>query len=173
MEQGTMPPYTIPPGQLWAEIIRLANESDHSWRFTKKGDKRPPEDVERMMASRRRTIKAKQALAAERIEAARRATRAAKISDGPIADRMLRAMEPGKWYGMGDLMRLAGTDRSGRSKVHQVLKAGGWIEKAANPRYAGPVNPFRIIEMGEEPEPKHLYRLTQAGEVRREGLLRP
>jgi hypothetical protein len=51
-----MPPFTIDPTELWAAIVRMANENDHSWRFTKKGDKRPRCDVEAQMASRRRTI---------------------------------------------------------------------------------------------------------------------
>jgi hypothetical protein len=51
-----MPPFTIDPTELWATIARMANENDHSWRFTKKGDKRPRADVEAQMASRRRNI---------------------------------------------------------------------------------------------------------------------
>lgn len=160
----SMPPFEIDGQELFAAIVRLANESDRSWRFTKKGDKRPACDVETQQATRRRNLKAKQAAAADRIlaEASKRNSTARPPGED-IASRMLRVMEPGKWYGMGDVARLAGIDRTGRGKVHQVLLRRKWVEQARNPGWSAQIpNPWEI-HSGAEPQPKNLYRLTEAG----------
>ena len=52
--------------------------------------------------------------------------------------------------------------QSGRGKVHQVLLQRGWIEKVKNPAFQGILNPWQIMQ-GGEPEPQHLFRLTEAG----------
>jgi hypothetical protein len=75
---------------------------------------------------------------------------------------MLRAMQPGHWYGKGDIARMAGIHKSGRGKVHQVLLRRGWVEMAKNPAFRGILNPQEILA-GAEPEPLHLFRLTDAG----------
>lgn len=159
-----MPPYTIDPTELWAAITRLANENDHSWRFTKKGDKRPAYDVQKAMDTRKRNKAEKQRIATERsLAATRERNRRRAGPDGSIPERMLKAMKPGEWYGMGDLMRLAGADRSGRGKVHQVMLKRGWVEKALNPAWSEVrLSPYEIMR-GGEPQPQHLYRLTERG----------
>jgi hypothetical protein len=160
-----MPPFTIDPAELWATIRRLADENDHSWRFTKKGDKRPAYDVEAQKQSRKATLAAKREARIARLGAAQRAASEAKRPKPgeDIASRMLRAMTPGSWYGMGDLMRLGAAARSGRSKVHQVLLRRKWIERARNPAWSDRRYSPQEIEAGAEPEPQHLYRLTDAG----------
>jgi hypothetical protein len=166
-----VPPYTIDPTELWAAIDRLADERDQSWRFTKKGDKRPAYDVETAKAARRKNLRAKQDVAIDRILAeANKRNRRRASPEGSIADRMLRAMEPGKYYGQGDLARLAGEGRSSRAKVHQVMLRKGWIEKVRNPAWCG--NQFLPWEIagGAEPQPQHLYRLTHAGLAKRQTL---
>lgn len=165
-----MPPFTIDPKELWEAISRLANENDHSWRFTKKGDRRPRYDVEATMETKKRNKAKKQQAATERALAAARIRNLRRAAPGQgIADRMLRAMRPGQWYGQGDLMRLAGTDRSGRSKVAVLVKRA-WIEKAKNPAWQGRQVSPQEIAAGVEPEPQHLYRLTVTGEAAREAL---
>ena len=64
---------------------------------------------------------------------------------------------------------MAGVDASARAKVHQVLLRRHWIEKADNPAFRGTLNPWQIMA-GAEPEPKHIYRLTEAGLRVRAGL---
>lgn len=169
-----MPAFHIDPTELWAAIRRLADENDHSWRFTKKGDKRPAYDVEAQKESRKATLAAEREARIARLGAAQRAaSEARKPKPGEdIASRMLRAMEPGAFYGMGDLMRLAGADRNGRSKVHQVLMRQKWIEKARNPAYSDRRYSPGEIMGGAEPQPQWLYRLTQAG-LERKAVLTP
>lgn len=164
-----MPPFIIKPEDLWPAIFKLANESDRSYRFTKKGDSRPLADVKAQMDARRANVAKKRLAAAERIEAATRAKRKIVKPGQSIADRMLRAMAPGSWYGMGDLARLAGVERNGRGKVHQVMVRRGWIERQRNPQWSGKVpNPWEIMD-GAEPEPEWLYRMTAVGEARQKG----
>jgi hypothetical protein len=168
-----MPPFEYDPKELFETLTRLANEKDMSWRFTKKGDKRPIQDVEAMRASRKRNIRAKQEAATERTLARVQAALAARQPKPgeDIASRMLKAMRPGEWYGMGDLMRMVGADRQARGKVRQVLLPRGWVQAGHNPAYRGRrLNPQEIMA-GGEPEPMRLYRLTEGGTQKRAELL--
>lgn len=167
-----MPPFKIDPAELWEAIRRLANEQDQSWRYTKKGDKRPAYDVEAQKKSRKATLARQREARVARLEAkSRAASEAKKPKPGEdIASRMLRAMKPDSWYGMGDLMRLAGADRTGRGKVHQVLLKQGWVERARNPAYSDRRYSPQEIEAGAEPQPQHLYRLTGDGLARKQAL---
>lgn len=154
-----------------AVLLRLADENDRSWRRTKKGDKRPREDVEKAMATMRRNRKAKKDAAVDKILAAASARdNTARPPGEDIASRMLRAMNPGEWYGMGDLVRMIGEGREARGKVHQTLVKRGWVEKARNPAYSGETPSPDEIEAGAEPQPQHLYRLTEQGMARRNAL---
>src|SRR5438132_2724737 len=113
-----MPPSKFDETSIWETVARLLDENDHSWRFTKKGDKRLLCDIEASLATKRRIKAAKQLAATERTLAAARARNLCRALPGQsIADRMLRAMKPGGWYGMGDLARLADVHKSARGKV--------------------------------------------------------
>jgi len=159
-----VPSFTNSPTAIWETVRRLLDENDRSWRFTRKGDKRPGYDIEASVSAKRRIRADKQEAATERslARARERSNRYRPLPGQSIADRMLRAMQPGAWYGMGDIARMAGVDRSARTKVHQVLLRRRWIEKAGNPAYRGRLDPWQIMR-GMEPEPQHLYRLTEAG----------
>jgi hypothetical protein len=158
-----MAAFEIDPTPLWDIVRRLSDETDGSWRFTKKGDKRSWHDIAASVTAKKRNRTERQQAAAERTLARARAKNLCRALPGQsIADRMLRAMRPGEWFGMGDIARMAGVDRSARGKVHQILLRRGWIEKAANPAFRGQLGPWAIIA-GAEPEPQHLYRLTELG----------
>jgi hypothetical protein len=158
-----VPTFTIDPIPLWDTVRRLLDENDGSWRFTKKGDKRSWRDIAASVASKKRNKLEKQRAATERTLALARDKNLSRALPGQsIADRMLRTMTPGAWYGMGDIARMAGVDRSARGKVHQILLRRAWIEKAANPAFRGTLDPWEIMR-GAEPEPQHLYRLTELG----------
>jgi hypothetical protein len=167
-----MPSFTNPPTEIWETVRRLLDGNDRTWRFARKGDKRPWYDIEASVSAKRRIRAAKQQAATERILAAARVRNLCRALPGQsIADRMLRAMQPGGYYGMGDIARMAGVSASARSKVHQVLLRRGWVEKARNPAFGGRPhpNPWQIMA-GAEPEPQHLYRLTELGLRVRAGL---
>lgn len=161
------------PEEWLANIIRLLDEADRTWRFTKKGDRRPHCDVAKSVASKKR-IKAerRQAATDRTLAAARKRNLCRALPGQSIADRMLQAMRPGAWYGMGDIARMAGIHKSGRGKVHQVLLRRGWVEKAKNPAFRGILNPWQIMR-GAESEPQHLYRLTEAGLAAKAALPKP
>jgi hypothetical protein len=151
------------PEEWLANVVRLLDEADQTWRFTKKGDTRPLCDVAKSVASKKRIKVERRQAAIDRILAAARKRDLCRATPGQsIADRMLQAMRPGLWLGMGDIQRMAGIHKSGRGKVHQVLLRRGWIEKAKNPAFRGMLNPWQILA-GADPEPQHLYRLTEAG----------
>lgn len=158
-----MPTFEFDPTSIWEAVSRLADENDHSWRFTKKGDSRPLCDIAASVAAKRRIKVAKRQAAIERVIAAASARNLCRALPGQsIADRMLRAMQPCEWYGQGDIARIAGVSQSARAKVHQVLLRRGWVEKARNPAFRGILNPWKI-KAGAEPEPLHLFRLTELG----------
>ena len=167
-----MPPFTFDPKELFAAIVTLANERDQSWRFTKKGDVRPYYDVEALKLGLAKARQAKSDAAADRILAETKAKVLARrpAQGQDIASRMLRAMEPGCWYGMGDIMRLAGAQRHERGKVRQVLLKQGWVKVTHNGAHSGRRYSPDEIEAGAEPEPERLYTLTAAGLARRRGL---
>lgn len=157
-----MPRFSVGPDSILEALFRLVNE-DQGWRFTRKGDKRPLCDIAASLEGKRRVREAKQKAAMERVMAEVRARNLCRPEPGQsITDRMLRAMKPGEWYGMGDIARMAGATRSERGKVHQVLLRRGWVEKATNSAYRGILNPQEIAA-GAEPEPLHLFRLTEQG----------
>lgn len=167
-----MPPFKIDPVELWEAIRRLANEQDQSWRYTKKGDKRPAYDVEAQKQSRKATLARQREARVARLEArSRAASEARRPKPGDdIASRMIRAMEPNAWYGQGDVMRLAGAERHERGKLHQVLLKQGWVERARNPAWSDRRYSPQEIEAGADPPPQHLYKLTEEG-VRRRAVL--
>jgi hypothetical protein len=165
-----VPPFETAPTAIWETVQRLLDENDRRWRFTRKGDKRPWYDIAASVSAKRRIRAAKQKAATERwLAHAQDRNRYQPLPGHSIADRMLRAMRPGEWFGMGDIARMAGVDASARAKVHQVLLRRHWVEKAVNPAFRGTLNPWQIMA-GAEPEPKHLYRLTELG-LRAKGLL--
>jgi hypothetical protein len=167
-----VPPFKNAPSPTWETVRRLLDERDRSWRFTRKGYKRPWYDIEASLSAKRRIRADKQKAIRERsLAGVQERSRYRPLPGQSIADRMLRAMLPGAWYGMGDIARMAGVDRSSRSKVPQVLLRRGWIEKTANPAFRGMLDPWQIMA-GAEPEPQHLYRLTESGLRVRAGLLR-
>ena len=158
-----MPAFTDTPTAMWETVRRLLDEADQTWRFTKKGDKRPHYDVAKSVASKKRIRAERRQAATDRHLAAARTRNLCRALPGQsIADRMLRAMQPGQWLGMGDIARMAGIYKSGRGKVHQVLLLRGWVEKVKNPAFRGRLDPWQIMA-GGEPEPQHLYRLTELG----------
>jgi hypothetical protein len=87
-----------------------------------------------------------------------------------IADRMVRIMEPGEWYGVGDLARALGEPRSSRAKMRQVLLARGLVSRTRNPAKREQLDPWQIMS-GQEQEPDWLYRLSGSGEAYRAKLL--
>ena len=158
-----MPTFEFDPTSIWEAVARIADENDRSWRYTKKGDKRLLCDIDASVRARKRIKAAKQLVAIERTLAAAHARNLDRALPGQsIADRMLRAMQPGEWYGMGDISRMIGASASARAKVHQVLLRRGWVEKARNPAFRGILDPWSIMA-GAEPEPLHLFRLTELG----------
>jgi hypothetical protein len=159
------------PEEWLANVVRLLDEADQTWRFTKRGDTRPLCDVATSVTAKKRLRAERRQAAADRTLAAARKRNLCRAMPGQsIADRMLQAMHPGAWYGMGDVARMAGVDKSGRGKVHQVMLRRGWIEQGHNPAFRGILNPWQIMR-GAEPEPQHLYRLTELGLRVRAGLL--
>lgn len=166
-----MPPYDPWPkgSNLIETMLALHDATDQSWRFTKKGDTRPWEDVEAMKASRRKNITAKREAAIDKNLAEVRARLSTMRPTGTsIVDRMLQAMEPGEWYGAGDLARMVGESREARGKVSQVMLKRGWVEVAQNATWGGPGSNLADIMGGAEPNPKRLYRLTLKGSQIRE-----
>ena len=120
-------------------------------------------DIDRSLESKRRNKAERQQAATERTLGLARAKNLCRALPGQsIADRMLRAMRPGEWYGMGDIARMTGVGRSARGKVQQILLPRGWVEQVANPAFRGILDPWQIMR-GAEPEPQFLYRLTEVG----------
>jgi hypothetical protein len=121
------------------------------------------------------------ALRANEIQQQRRAERARQIGEeryrgqqaakrakarpsfgGSIAQRMIKAMDPGSWYTADDLVKLIDAPRCARSKVYQVLLRYGLVHRARDPNPLPRVDGVTLV---------YLYRLTAKGEAEREALL--
>ena len=93
-----MPAFNLPadPDEWLATIWRLLDEADRTWRFTKKGDKKPLDDVAKSVASKKRIKAERRHVLTEPIHAAARKRDLCRAVPGQsIADRMLRVMSPG------------------------------------------------------------------------------
>lgn len=159
-------PWDIPPEEVFDALERLCQGQR---RLPRKGEKAPAWLVQAAKAGKRRKAAALQAEAAERRRAAQLARWREKAKPAfSIVDRMLRAMNPGRWYARSDLMRAAGANRTARGKVNQVLLARGWVERRRNPAFRGFERRGGYLPIKE---PEFLYRLTSAGEAQREMVL--
>ena len=81
-----------------------------------------------------------------------------------LADRLILSMEPGKWYGRGDLIQMADLTRSDRIKVDQVLLRYGLVQRARNPEWQGTCD-GKMTKASDALEPMWLYRMTSRGEA--------
>jgi hypothetical protein len=74
-------------------------------------------------------------------------------------------MQPGKWYGRGDLIQMADLTRNDRGKVNQVLLHYGLVQRARNPEWKGTWGGNGMIRASDVLEPMWLYRMTPRGEA--------
>lgn len=75
-------------------------------------------------------------------------------------DRCVRVMRPGEWYADRDLQTLMGASED--QPVQVAPMRAKLIERRRNPEWRGQ------NRYGEMQQPKWLYRLTPAGELRRQ-----
>lgn len=152
----------------------LAQERRDNCRWTKKGDKRPLEDVERKMASQRRNKLAKRKAALARAVRNYRAPafRHRRINSVfGVAHRIALAMQPGEWHARSDIERAATLRRSTTKARLWHMRRDGLVEREPNPDY----RPQALLpgEGAHEAPPERLsapvwlWRLTEAGEVLR------
>lgn len=89
--------------------------------------------------------------AAQRLAEARKAERAAKhgAPTSGAGNALLGAMEPGAWYGVGDLIALSGLKRGTVHGLAHKFHKQGELERAKNPAF---------VRAGFQ-EPEWLYRL--------------
>jgi len=158
--------WDIPPEGVFEAIERLC--ASRRWRVGR-DEPAPQWVIEKIKAVKRRKAKAAALEAGERRREAQRVARRARYAPAfSIVSRMLLAMQPGQWYARSDLMRAANVGRPARGKVNQRLLALGFVERRRNPKYRGPV--VRAGGYRHFVEPEFLYRLTAAGELKREAL---
>lgn len=155
------------PETLLEDLAALAFKKNDRW-WPGHGPT-PLHVIEKANATRRAKKAARQEAAIKRFEArldqvARRARHGPQPFGASMAERMVRAMEPGEWYGMGDIARAAGVGREARGKVVQRLIPLGLIEAAEN------VDANHGPQKANEP-PAKLYRLTAAGEALRGAIM--
>lgn len=137
-------------------------------RRTRKGDKRPREEVERQKAARRENIRRRQREATERRYAATRK----RIRGRWRFEAALQAMAPGCWYGSVDVGHAIGLKTREAFTTLLRLEACGLVERAQNPEWAEHVYRKGIgIHRQARREPKWLWGLTGAGEARRNALV--
>lgn len=130
--------------------------------------RKPPTPPHVLAAGRKRRARERQRAATARRWAAHSAAWAATRTWG-LTDRIVVAMEPGGWYGRGDLIRLGGVARNSRGIANQMMDRG-LLERQPNPDYRYQQSPQEIMG-GEDPQPMWLYRLTEAGGMKRAVLM--
>jgi hypothetical protein len=81
--------FDFDPDSIWDAVRRLADDNDNSWRFSKKGDKRPLCDIDAAVQGRKRVRETRRLVTTERILAAARARNLDRAIPGQdIASRM-------------------------------------------------------------------------------------
>ena len=141
------------PETILEDLLRAASNT------RRRNDPQSLEHVERVKEGKR---KARERRLAERN--ARRPPPKPK-PEAPVL-RILRAMEPGRWYGLKELGRAVGVDHDQANSVSCVLRKKRWADRAANPGWdPTPVQP-QVLQGGGVREPKWLWRLSAGGEAR-------
>ncbi len=127
---------------------------------TRRGDKRPREEVARLWASRRRNQAARTLAATEHWHEARSRIRRVDLVGVILAAWFDRQA----CYGERDLVRLSGIKRSPLSAALRRMEGLGLIERRLNPAYVGKLDPIQRAALGAgNVEPKFLWRLSDAG----------
>lgn len=144
----------------WAALAERYRERS---RWTKKGDKRPREDVERQMASRRANKRRRQkAIWEARHESAPR------LRQRSWEGETLALMEPGNWYAATDLAKVLGVPTRVVSAACVRLRNAGFLEKAKNPdRKPHEYRKGLTVPQQAVRDPEWLWRLTDRGEARK------
>lgn len=159
----------LAPENVLAALLRMAAEQ--ASRRNVKGSRRPREVVDRVQATKRKLAMRRVREAWKRRQAAkpRGVKRTAEYGER-LADRMVKAMAPGLWYGQRDITRAMGLPRGHNAKLLQELWPRRWVERRRNPAYRGAAK-MAQCRPGGGAEPIWLYRLTRLGELHREAVL--
>ena len=127
-------------------------------------------EVEAAVAGKRRAARARRDVAQAKRIAVMELAELERKARGTMQARILRAMEPGLWYGAYDVLRAVDAPKGSHVWFSREARSGGLVGRQRNPAWsAKPVQPWRILS-GEIREPKWLYRLTAAGEAKRTTL---
>jgi hypothetical protein len=151
-------------GDMIATLLALAAEQ-------RRPRRRPVKVVQKWLRTKRRIQEERERKATARRLAAQKGPERQRPLWGLIRpfglrniDRQLAVMEPGKWYGRGDVVRMVGLERYARDKISIVAHQKGAVQRRRNPAWTP-------IRFGEPAEPLWLYRLTPYGEAWREAVL--
>ena len=165
-------------GSILAALLATRHDSDHVYVGEESGKRyrggRAP-------GPKRRAAAAERVIAEEAKRRHARHRKPAPVGE-QIIDRMVGAMEPGKWYSTSGILRLIG-DRTAHAKVRQGLfaapcakrkarRAGPLVDRALNAKWdPNEISPWLLMS-GTERAPKWLYRLNAKGEALRETVWR-
>ncbi len=171
------------PKKPWTWRARIAAMPPIDWdalalleRPGRKGRRRPLSEIMAWRESWHRNRKAEQTAALDRLAASYvpHTYRHRQFNSVfTLAHRIALAMEPGRWYGQGDLWRPAGVRRSSVKAHVPKMRRLGYLERVRNP--AGrpqallPGEGVHQLPPERRNAPVWLYRLTGAGlRLRRE-----
>lgn len=151
--------FRLPDGKtLFEEVAALAAAQARG------GRRVPTATTARLAAARKAKREARQKAATDRWHEERRQRTLEKRKRMVLGerwrDRCVRVMQPGQWYADRDLQNLMGAQED--QPVQWSAQEEGLIERRRNPDWKGQ------NRYGEMQQPKWLYRLTAAGEARRE-----
>lgn len=120
--------------------------------------KRSPEICAKLSAAQRARFARQRAALAEALAAAAKIPRPPPPPDPQAGlsatDRLLGAMEPGKWYAYPDLAKASGAKYGSVKGFVSTWAHKGWLDKAPNPEWMP-------VKMGARQEPKWLYRVAK------------
>jgi hypothetical protein len=155
------PPASSPPVSIFEALVKAGCIEDHADAHK---DLRRSEAALLGHARRRKRIREnKEALAALVDPPSPPRRRPGPLPVGQRRyDRVVRVMEPGRWYARGDLMHMAGFGLNTRGEMVRTLLAKALAER------------LRYSKAGQgpshNPEPLWLYKLTSKGEALRDAL---
>lgn len=143
----------------WQALADQHRQASNADLFTRKGDKRPLEHVERQKRAKRDNAKARMRKAVLARREARRAKNAAKRKALSVRQRMALAMTPGAWHTRHEIQAACGLRKQDTQPRIVAMRNAGLVERIENPGHA------RVHVALETP--RFLYQLTPAGEAYR------
>jgi hypothetical protein len=150
----------------WDDLVRRAAERASPMKGRKMTDehKRKCSEAHKAIAKRRRDLVARACLRCDPPAfSTQRSWHKIRHKGLENRERLIVYMTPGSWYAVSDMAYTAGLEPKACKILVVQMMDDGWLERVQNPEH--------VPDAPQRDNPKWIYRLTPAGEIR-QGLAR-